>query len=275
MPNKVLTSDNCDCGCGSGTNIGLQPGGDVNSLLDSFVVRNAPGILKGNVINKYNENGKLIYELDDLDIVAPGVTFTNDAPVIEVGATIAVVTFNGSIVETTSPIVSRTLNPNPGGLDLTAPFSFQKNNVKRTSPGDTEVHTLTAVDDAGRIKSVTSKVTVKNAIYMGYSDLPDLTQAQIKALVNKTLSDSVIAQYGGEQTYTVPNATVVPKYFYWISAVGTQAIAGAKLNGLTLPIVNRPNVNVTNIHDNTIIVAYQIQRTADKFDPGIYKITLS
>ena len=271
---KVLSSTDCDCGC-SGSGLTLQPGGS-SSFLDSFTVRHRHGIAIGNVINQYNENGKKIYELDDLNLQLPAITFGNDAPSLsEIGQTIALVTFNGLITQGTYPIVSRTITPNPGGLDLTAAFNFQKTDVKRTTPGTAESHMVQAVDDQGNSRSVSSGVIFKHAFYQGYSGLTSLDETAIKALVNKSLNDSIIQQYGGQKTYVVPIAPATPKYIYWCGPVGTATIVGAILNGLTLPLLDLAPVNVTNIHDGAIVTSYWVKRTANLFDPTTYLITLS
>lgn len=274
MAKKLLSSNNCDCGCNSAGNIGPSPGGGGVLTPDDIpiIVRSVPGIEIGNVINAYMESGKKIYELDDLALVLPGVVLTNNAPVAtEIGVNIGSVTFNGNITQGTYPIASRTLTPNPGGLDLTAPFSFNKINVKRTSPGIAELHTLQAIDDQGNSKTVTSGVTFKFAFYRGYSDIAVLDQTQIKALIAKTLNDSILQEYGGQKSYTVPNTpSSVSKYIFWCGPVGTTGISGAMLNGLTLPLTTLPVVNVTNANDGAIVTPYWVKRTTQKFDPGIY-----
>lgn len=274
MSNKkvLTTSGGCDC-CGSGLgNLSIDQG--AGSAAANIIVRNKPGIVNGNVIYEYNENGKKIYELDDLVLVGPAVAFTNDAPgPHEIGQTVAVVNFDGSITQGTYPIASRVISPDPGGLDLTAPFTFQKTNVKRTTPGAAELHSLSATDEEGTVVTVNSSVPFKHAFYQGFSLSSSLDQAAIKALVNKSLNDTIIQQYGGAKNYVVTAGT--PKYIYWCGPIGTQAIAGAILNGLTLPLIDLTPVSVTNIHDGTIITSYWVKRTANLFDPGTYQITVS
>lgn len=271
---KVKTSNNPgSCGCGP------TPGTSNGSVIDitnpPIIVRAIEGALNGNIVRPYQENGVLVYQLEDFTLVKPVVAFTNNAPVAtEIGATISSVTFNGSISQGSYPIASRSLTPNPGVV-LTAPFNFNKVNVKRTTPGVAESHTLQATDDHGNQTSVISAVTFKHSFYQGYSELPTLTQAQIKALANKTLNDNIIQQYGGEKTYVVPGSPATPKYIFWIGPVGTQAIAAALLGGLGLAISILPSVNVTNSNDGSIITPYFVIRTSNKFNPGTYKITTS
>src|SRR5687767_1235886 len=182
MSNKSLptTSGGCSC-CGNGLgNIGLQPG--VGGVFQNIIVRHKPKITIGNVIKEYNENGTRVYELDDQILQLPGVVFSNDAPAVsEIGQTIALVTFNGLITAGSNPIANRTITPDPGGLDLTAAFSFGKVNVKRTTPGNAESHLLSATDSDGNIRSVTSAVAFKHSFYQGYNALALLNEAQIKA----------------------------------------------------------------------------------------------
>ena len=275
MTNKVLTSSpgGCDCGCGQGLGgLSLHPGGGGGGSAN-IIVRHKHGCVIGNVIYEYNEGGVKIYELDDLILVMPVVVLTNNAaPKTEIGVTIPVVTFSGSITEGTWPITSRSLVPDPGGVDLTAPFTFDKTNVKRTTPGIAESHTLSATDSEGNSKSATSGVVFKHAVYQGFNASTSLTETQIKGLT-KTLNDSIIQQYGGENDYINPPST--PKYLYFCGPVGTHAIAGAMLSGLALPLLELPTVSVINIHDGSIVIPYWVKRSANLFDPGTYKITLS
>ncbi|MGC3945350.1 MAG: hypothetical protein QM762_12690 [Chryseolinea sp.] len=270
MKKVLTTSGGCDC-CGDGLgNISGQSG---NGSTADIIVRHKLGTKIGNVINEYQENGKKIYELDDLALTGPSVTFANDAPgPYEIGVTVSLVTFNGSIVQGTYPIVSRSITPDPGGLDLNAPFTFQKLNVKRTTPGQAELHTVNAVDDQGQSKSMSASVAFKHSFYQGSSNLALLNQTQIKALANKTLNDSIIQQYGGEKSYVI---STNPKYIYWCGPVGTPSVAGAILNGLTLPLVDLSPVDITNTNDGSIITPYWVKRTANLLDPGTYKITVS
>lgn len=270
---KVLTiSGGCDCG-GEAGNLSIQPPSN-NAGNANIIVRSKPGISIGNVINEFNEMGKKIYELDDLVVQNPIVTFTNDAEVIEVGQTIAEVVFQGLIAQGTYPIASRSLTPDPGGLDLTAPFTFSKENVKRSTPGFAEQHVLQAVDNQGNSRSVTSRVTVRHSFYHGFDALESLNQSQIKALANKTLNDNLLQQYGGQKTYVVPSSPAVPRHIYWAGPVGTTLITAATLSGFALPLVSVGPINVTNSHDSDIVTPYWVVRTANKFNPGPYLITL-
>jgi hypothetical protein len=226
------------------------------------------------VINELSENGVRIYELDDLDINNPLVTFSNDAPaVVEVGQTIATVIFSGSIVAGTYPIASRSISPDPGGLNLAAPFTFNKTAVKRTSAGNAETHEVTAIDDQGNSTVVASQVVFKDAVYMGYSELATLTAGQIQALTNKDLVDTIISEYGGEKSYVVPAG--VPKYIYWAAKSISQAIAAAESAGFIVPLAVLSPVALTNIHDGAIVTNYWVIRTANKFYPGTYQIYLT
>jgi len=240
------------------------------------IVRNVPGIQIGNIINAFEENGDQIYELDDLVLVKPVVNFSNNAPAVnQIGATVALVTFNGSIVAGTYPITSRSITPDPGGLDLTAPFSFQKANVKRTTPGTAELHTVQATDNQGYITSKQSGVVFKHAFYQGFLENAILNQAQIKALINKTLNDTILDQYAGKKTYVVPSSLGTSKYIYWCGVVGTTAISAASLGGLALPLLDLAPVNVTNEFDGSVVNSYWVKRTANLLDPGSYDITIS
>lgn len=269
MSRKVLSSDSCDCDC-SGTGLSLAPA--VSGA--GIIVRSKPGIDIGNVINEYQENGQTVYELDDLVEVFPAIAFSNDADVTEVGVNIATVIFSGSITAGTYPIATREISPDPGGLNLAAPFTFNKTNVKRTSPGVAQLHTVTATDDQGNTTNRASGVDFKYAFYRGYSELVSLTQAQIKALVAKTLNDAVLDEYGGvAKSYTVPASPNIARYIYWAGPVGTTPIQQAVLNGLTLPLTVLPTVNVTNANDVTIITPYWVVRTSNKLDPATYLIT--
>jgi hypothetical protein len=265
---KVLSDDNCACGAGVGQ-IPIAP--SVNPS-ESIVVRAAPGTVTGNNFIQYTEGGKTIYELIDLEIALPGVAFSNNAGTREVGETVAEVIFSGSITETTYPIVSRSISPVPEALDLTAPFTFIKEDVKRTTPGQAETHTLSATDNQGGVRNVASSVSFKHAVYQGFNGITPLTEADIKALANKHIVDSIATQYGGDKSYVVPSGG--PKYIYWVGSVGTPVPSGAVLNGLTLPLTALSPVDVENIHDDQIVVAYWVLRTANRLDPGTYQITL-
>jgi hypothetical protein len=272
MNKSVLTiSGGCGCGDGDG-NLGNTPGGSGSS--NNIIVRHKPGTINGNVIKEYNELGVKVYELDDLVFVDPLIQFTNDSEVAEIGSTIPEVVFEGLITPGTYPIASRTINPDPGGLNLAAAFNFSKLNVTRTTPGAAQLHTVTATDDQGNIASVSSKVDFKHAFYQGYSELAVLNETQIKALVNKTLNDSILQQYGGQRTYTIPGAPALPRYIYWVAPVGTPLISAATLSGFALPLVSLSNVDVVNIHDAGITTSYWVIRTANKFNPGNYSITI-
>lgn len=268
---KVLTkASNCACGCETDGDNGSIP---IVSPQDQIVVRNRPGIEIGNVINEYNENGVKIYELDDLDLVGPGVTLTNDAPdPVEVGRTIAAVVFNGSIVQGTFPIIQRTISPDPGGLNLLLPFTFTVNNVKRNTPGAAAVYTLTAKDEQLNTSQVVKGVNVKHAAYHGFNAAAILNETQIKALT-KTIVDSVLDSYGGTRQYVVPGPD--PKYIYWCGVQGTPIIGGATLSGFALPLIDVGPVSVQNIYDSSLVNTYWVKRTANKFDPGTYSIFLS
>lgn len=268
---KVLSSSNCGCAC-TDEDVASSP---VGNPVDLIVVRSKAGIEIGNKINEYNEGGKKIYELDDYVVVEPVVALSNDYPLIEVGRTIALVTFVGSITPGTLAISSRSISPDPGGLVLTAPFNFTKANVKRTTPGVTQLHTLTAEDIDGNSVSVSSQVTAKNAFFQGSNGSATLTQAQIKALANKHLIDSILQEYGGSagEDYTIGGA--VPLYQYWAGPVGSPQIGSATLNGFALPLVEVGPIVVENIHDAALTVSYWVKRTANKLNPGTYKIILS
>ena len=273
MSNKPLptTSGGCSCCQGGGAGIiGVQPGG-----APSIIVRHKQGTVIGNVIKEYHEGGTTIYELDDQVIQAPIVALSNNAPgVSEIGRTLAVVIFSGNITQTTFPIVTRSLAPDPGGIDLTAPFTFEVTNVKRTTPGVAELHTLSATDTEGNTTSKQSGVSFKHAFFQGTNTAPLLTEADIKSLSNKTLNDSIIQQYGGSKDYLVPGPTV-PRFIYWVGPVGTPNIVGATLSGFALPLVDLAPVNVTNDWDGSIVTSYWVKRTANLFDPGTYKIIIS
>jgi hypothetical protein len=272
MSNKSLptTSGGCSCcqGGGAGSIGGQPPGGP------SIIVRHKAGTVIGNVIKEYHEQGTTIYELDDQVLQAPAVVLTNNAPAAtEIGRTLASVIFSGSITQKTFPIATRSLVPDPGGIDLTAPFTFEKTNVMRTTPGIAELHTLSATDTEGNTSSKQSGVAFKHAFYQGYNTAPSLTEAQIKAMT-KTLNDSIIQQYGGAKTYVVPGPSV-PSFIFWCGPVGTPNIAGATLSGFALPLIDLPPVNVTNDYDGSIITSYWVKRTANLFDPGSYSIIIS
>jgi hypothetical protein len=271
MEEVVDVKSNESCGCGEGTPI--QPS---SNPAESIIVRHKPGITIGNVINKFFENGKTIYELDHLDIVNPVIDFTNDAGVRETGETVSVVTFNGEITQGTYPISSRSITPDPGGLNLLLPFSFQKTDVTRSTPGVEESHTVQAIDDQGGTTNKNSSVPFKDAIYQGFNSLATLDQAAIKALVNKHLIDTLIEEYGGENSYVVPGSPAGPKYIYWCAPIGVPVPTGAILNGLAFPLyTGHANINVTNIHDGGIIRSYWVVRSANRLDPDTYLITLS
>lgn len=267
---KGGASMGCGCGCTDGE---LGSGSSPNPL-DLFTVRHKPGTEIGNVIMQYNENGKLIYELDDLSLVEPIVAFSNDAGTREVGETVALVTFTGTINQGTHPIISREITPDPGGVNLNVnPFSFQKVDVKRTTPGAAELHTVAAEDDQGNISSVASSVLFKDAFFQGFNASPTLTEVQIKALANKHKIDSILQQYGGSKSYVVPGPDA--KYIYWVGPVGTPIIGGASLGGFMLPLVDVGPIVVTNPHDPSLTLPYWVKRTSNKFDPGTYSIAIS
>jgi hypothetical protein len=267
--NVLQGSKNCDCGCDSGSVLAQQ----FADPSDKILVRHAPGTQIGNVINAYNENGKKIYELDDLNLVVPQVTFSNNAGIREVGETVATVIFSGSIVQGTFPIVSRSITPDPGGLNLLAPFTFNKLNVKRTTAGVIQLHTVTAQDNQGNINGVSSSVVFKEAFYQGFNASATLTQAQIKALANKHKIDSILDQYGGSHSYVVPGSDA--KYIYWSAPIGTPIIGSATLSGFALPLIDVGPIVITNPNDGSITLAYWVKRTANKVDPGTYQIFIS
>jgi len=274
---SVLSSNDggCNCGCGGGSGIVLPSPGGGTSGAQTIIVRSAPNLKIGNIINKYIENGVTIYQLEDFILVKPIVSFSNDAPLIEVGETIDLVQFSGNIQQGSYPIVTRTLTPDPGGVDLTAPFTFNVEDVKLVEPGTAALHILSAIDNQGNTTSVQSGVNVKYAFYQGFSSNQTLDQAQIKALVNRTLNDNILQQYGGKKTYVVPSSPAVPKYIQWWWPNGTTGISAALLGGFNLPLVDSAPVNVTNPHDGTIITSYVGKRTANLLDPGTYEITVS
>lgn len=264
---KVLRSDGCDCNGGT-------PGLEIIDPRNGIVVRSKPGIDIGNIINPLEENGKRVYELDDFALIIPVVTFTVDSPTKEIGETQASVTFNGTIAPGSFPIVSRVLNPAEGGVEASSPFSFIKTNVKRTTPGLGESHTLTVEDSEGNQTIVTTGVVFKHAFYRGFNALNSVPEAVLKAMT-KTLVDNLLQSYGGQQSYVVPASPVGDKYIYWAGPVGTPVIQGAILNNLPLPLVDPGNVVVTNIHDPAVLVEYWVRRTAVRFNPGTYLITLA
>jgi hypothetical protein len=268
MAKKILSSSEDSCGC-EGTGLGIQ--GSVDPI-DQIIVRHQPGTEVGNFITELRENGKKVYELSDFTLQFPIVALTNNAPVLEVGDTLEEVEFSGSILQGTYPIATRSLDPDEGVI-LTAPFTFVKTNVKRTTAGTAELHTLSATDDQGNVKNVSKGVSVKQAMYQGFNNLASLTQAEIKALANKVLKDSVVQEYAGAKTYVVPGGD--PKYIYWCGPVGTTAISGATLSGLPLLLTDLAPVLVTNVHDNSIQTSYWVKRTSVKFNPGSYVITIS
>jgi hypothetical protein len=270
----IPNSDNCGCGCQDGVLppvVGNEPGG-----INDIVVREAANIEANLYFEKFQEGSKTVFELRDFNLVRPIVAFSNDHPNIEVGQEIEEVIFTGSITKGTFDISSRSINPDPGGLDLTAPFNFSKANVKGSVAGVLHSHTLSATDARGNTTSVVSRINVRHALYQGFSHLSSLTQAQIKALANKSiLYDSILntALYGGEKSYVVPG--VVPARIIWSGPIGSQQIGGATLGGFMVPLIDVGPVVVTNDHDGTITQAYWVKMTANLFNPGTYKITLS
>ena len=275
MSNKTLptTSKGCHC-CDAGAGNIAGQGGSGSGGSANIIVRHKQGTAIGNVIREYNEQGIKVYELDDQVLQFPLVVLTNNAPATtEIGRTLALVTFNGSITQTTFPIASRSLVPDPGGVDITVPFSFQKADVKRTTPGVAELHTLSATDTEGNTTTKQSGVNFKHAVYQGYNTAALVSELDIKAMT-KTLNDSIVQQYGGEKTYLVPGPGAA-NYIYWTAPIGTPGIAGATLSGFALPLVDLTPVDVTNIYDGSIITPYWVKRTANKLDPGTYKIILS
>jgi len=273
MSNISLPTASGSCSCGSGQS-GVPSVNPLNPA-ESIIVRTAPGLDVPIKVSELNEAGKKVFEIDDYNLVKPIVILTNDAGTLEVGETKESVVFSGSITAGTHTISSRSISPDPEGLDLTAPFTFEKENVKRTTPGVAENHILSAIDNQGNSTIVSSGVPVKHAFYRGYASDALLTETQIKALVAKTLNDNIIQQYGGQKSYVIPSSPLTAKYIYWCGPVGTQGIAGAILNGLTLPLLDLASVDVTNIHDETLIISCWVKRTANKLDPGTYLITLS
>jgi hypothetical protein len=262
---KVLTiSGGCEC-AGAG-NIG-----SANSAETKVIVRAVPGAPV--VVEQFQEGPNTVFEIDGFTLIKPVVALSHDAGILEVGETKAVVEFSGSIAEGSYPIALRDINPDPGGLDLTAPFTFEKTNVKRTSPGFTEQHTLSATDEEGNVSTSMARVEARHAVYQGFSDLAILNQAQIKALVNKHLT-SIIDEYGGENEYVVPSGPSVPRYVYWVGPIGSDMVVAASLGGFSLPILQLPDVNITNDHDGTIIQAYWVVRSFNKLNPGSYNITV-
>lgn len=271
LPQASKIGESVGCGCGSGDELSSGAG---QSPLDLFIVRSKPGTEIGNVINQYNENGKRVYELDDFSLVEPIIVFNNDAGVREVGETVGLVNFTGTINQGTHPIVSRSIIPDPGGVNLNInPFSFTKSDLKRTTAGVLELHTVTATDDQGNISSVASSVVFKESLYQGFNASPTLTQAQIKSLANKHKIDSILQQYGGSNNYVVPGPD--PSYIYWSGPVGSPIIGGASLGGFMLPLIDVGPIVVTNPNDGSITLAYWVKRTANKFDPGTYSISIS
>jgi hypothetical protein len=67
----------------------------------------------------------------------------------------------------------------------------------------------------------------------------------------------------------------VPARIIWSGPIGSQQIGGATLGGFMVPLIDVGPVVVTNDHDGTITQAYWVKMTANLFNPGTYKITLS
>jgi len=266
---KVITDDACNCGCDGGI-VGVE---SPSNSADSIIVRSKPGIAIGNIINAYIENGKKVYELDDFTLQKPQISFSQDAAITEVGKTVTLATYNGNISAGSYPIASRSISPDPGGLNLNAPFSFTKSNVKRTTPGLGQPITVQATDDHANVTTVIAGVPFKDAYYQGFSSLAVLDQAGIKSLP-KFLADNILAQFAGARNYVVPASPSGPKYIYFCGVLGSQVPTGAILNGLPLPLSTLTPVAVTNIFDGTLVIQYWVMRTAERLDPGTYSITL-
>jgi len=238
---------------------------------EGIIVRHQQGITNGNAIVQLEENGKIVYELQDLVIEFPEVAFSSDAPAAtEVGDTVATVNYNGLITEKTYPIVTRQIVPDPGGLDLNIAFNFQKTNVKSNVAGVAEAHTVTAIDNQGNQTSVQAGVPFKHAFYQGFNINNALSQTEIKALQNKYLLDNVFKQFvsGKAYTYVIPSSPLANQYIYWCGPVSTPVITAAELNGLPFPITQLSNVNVTNIYDGALIIEYWVVRSSNKFGPN-------
>lgn len=266
----VLTSDECTC-C---TSVGAG-GTPLLPELDpktGIIVRSKPNILKGNIINAFIEGGKQIYELDDFTLVKPITVFGTDSPVMEIGNTRASVLFSGSYAIGSYPIATKVLSPAEGGVESASPFSFTKTNVKRTTPGIGQSHTLTITDNQGNASIVTTGVIFEHAFYQGFSGLSIIDQTILKAMTKTLQPTGFLDGYGGANNYVVPGA--VQAYIYFAGPIGTPIINGATLNGLPLPLIDHANLAVTNIYDGTVITNYWVKRTAVKFDPGTYSIIL-
>lgn len=266
---KLISDDNCAC-C-SNDSVGVI--GEIDPR-EAIIVRAKEGIVIGNVFNEFFENGKKVYELDDFTLTKPILVLSNDAGIIEVGINVVTVVFSGSIAVGTYPIVARSITPDPGGLDLSNPFTFNVLNVKRTTPGTAAIYTLQATDDHGNTSIIAIGVPVKEAYYRGYSTAPVLDQTAIKALADKTLVDNILQSYEGQHAYVIPNSPGTPKYIQWSGPVTSAPPSSAILNGLPLPLTRNPDVAVTNANDGTIIKTYWSVRTTNRLNIGTYNITL-
>lgn len=268
---KLISDDNCACCSGNGS--GVDVIGEIDPR-ESIVVRAKDGITIGNIFNTFYENGKKVYELDDFTLVKPVLALSNDAGIIEVGVNVATVVFSGSIAAGTYPILSRSITPDPGGLNLNNPFTFNVLNVKRTTPGTAAIYTLQATDDHGNTSTIVIGVPVKEAYYRGYSTVPTLDQTAIKALADKTLVDNILESYGGQHSYVIPNSPGTPKYIQWSGPVTSAPPSSAILNGLPLPLTRNADVVVTNPNDGSITKTYWSVRTTNRLNIGTYNITL-
>lgn len=201
---------------------------------------------------------------------APGASFINDAPVVEVGNTKSLVEWTVNSNDGSESIQTRTLAPDPGITGTTGVYQFTEADVTSNVAGLTSIYTLTVDDNVGAPIVINSGVNFQFKIFQGFHASPTLNETEIEALANSSAQNGILSSYGGAKDYSIPS---INQYIYWVYETNTTGISSAILNGLPLPIEVVGTVSVTN--GFALAANYTVVRTSNQFGVGTLNITLS
>lgn len=250
------------CGVNQNASLVLQDGADIEVVGDNDIISKKTEV--GN-----NEQFNLsLYKI-------PTLSLSPVPSVAEVGTTIPSVTFTGKITPQSFPITSRQLEPTVPTLDpLTVDnFTFDVNNVTSDVGGTFSSYKLTVVDGSGRTTELENGVKFQYRYYQGYSTLANLSAAQIKALANSDIEDSIFNIYGGVQNYVIP-ATGVQQYLYWAYPVDSPIVKSIRLGLLTFPTIELGVISIESDVKPGLFTDYRVLRSANVYGAGILTLNM-
>jgi hypothetical protein len=192
----------------------------------------------------------------------PVISLTPSVTAAEVGRTIGSVSFKGSILKGSNPLVSKSIDPaSIPDYELDSNFVFTVENVFRGTAGQAGVHTITVND--GEQDSVFSQGV--DFVWRHYTGLS--TDAAITGIDG---FQSQLAPYA-EQDYNIGENG---SYIYWLRQQDENPITRVSKGGFDFGITELSPISINNQY--AISTTYRVWRTSNKLNTGtIEKLQIS